>query len=180
VKAAGKEKVCSALAIDRRTGLITQGVNGKGAHVIPEDKLHRLLQQNLQDMRAYQHPVLDSGGTLHPGTRIPNPYDGQAHYSVPASHAEVKAVNELLWQRQAAGEREFGPGYQVPPSALQEMRFDPRWTGDVGNAHAGDPAAACANCNSVLHGVPSNTGRCEYDPDDYRYVNPNEPPRIDG
>lgn len=173
VKAAGKERTCSAVAIDLKSGLITQGVNGKGQHAIPEDKLHPLLQQNLQDLRAYQHPVLDQGGGLHSPTRIPNPYDGQAHYSVPASHAEVKAVNELLWQRQADGEAVHGPGYQVPPSALQEMRFDPRWTGDVGAAHAGDPAAACANCNTVLHGVPSYTGRCEYDPDDHRYVNPN-------
>jgi hypothetical protein len=159
---------CSALAIDRRTGLVTQGVNGKATDVIPPDKLHPLLQQNLQDMRAYKHPVrgaVDKDGT-------PLVHDGKAHYSSPAGHAEVKASNELLWQRQAA----LKPGQELPASTLDDLRIDPRWTQPTGGAPIGGAAPACANCNSILDGVGSYTGRCTYDSHDGRYLNPAVPP----
>ena len=166
-KRAGEGR-CSALAIDLKTGLVTQGVNGKATDVIPPDKLHPLLQQNLQDMRAYKHPV--QGATDKDGN--PVVHDGKAHYSAPAGHAEVKATNELLWQRQAA----LKPGEQLSPDVLHELRIDPRWTQPTGDAPIGAPAPACANCNSILHGVPSYTGRCTYDSHDSRYQNPAVPP----
>lgn len=176
----GKEGRCSAVAVDLKTGLVTQGVNGKDTQVIPESNLHPLLQQNLQDLRAYKHPVLaNQHGDLAETKHSNGVYDGQAHYSNPAQHAEVKAVNELLWQRQAAGEAQHGPGYQLPPSTLNEMRFDPRWTAKTGDAGVGDSAAACANCNTILNGVPCYSGRCQYDTSDYRYGNPNVPPHKD-
>jgi hypothetical protein len=157
---------CSAVAIDLKTGLVTQGVNGGRGDVIPPHNLHPLLQQNLQDMRAWQHPVQGKDGTV-------SVHDGKAHYSQPASHAEVKATNELLWQRQS----QLGPGETLPPSTLNELRFDPRWTAQTGaDGSIGSSAAACANCNSILHGVPSYSGRCEYDPKDSRYQNPSVPP----
>ena len=37
------------------------------------------------------------------------------------------------------------------------------------NMAVGQEAPACANCDSVLHGVPSYTGRFSYNPFDYRY-----------
>jgi hypothetical protein len=153
---------CSAVAIDLKTGLVTQGVNGGRGDVIAPHNLHPLLQQNLQDMRAWQHPVQGTN-TVH---------DGKAHYSQPAGHAEVKATNELLWERQS----KLGPGETLPPSTLGELRFDPRWTAQTGaDGSIGSSAAACANCNSILHGVPSYSGRCEYDPKDSRYQNPSVP-----
>jgi hypothetical protein len=155
----GKEKVCSAVAIDLKTGRVTQGVNGKPADQIPPENLHPLLQQNYQDLRAYKHPTESAPGE----TSVTE--DGKAHVSVPAQHAEVKATNELLWQRQS----ELPEGETLPPSTLNEMRFDPRWTGNVQGAGIGDPAPACANCNTILGGVPSYTGRFQYSPQDYRY-----------
>jgi hypothetical protein len=172
-KKAGEGR-CSALAIDLKTGLVTHGVNGRAGDVIPQQNLHPLLQQNLQDMRAWQHPVQPKAGA----TGDPIVHDGKAHYSEPAGHAEVKATNELLWQREA----QLKPGETLPPSTLNELRFDPRWTAQTGPGEAGAigaPAAACANCNSILGGVPSYTGRCEYDSHDGRYQNPSIPPHED-
>lgn len=157
---------CSAVAIDLKTGLVTTGVNGSGADVIPPKNMHPLLQQNYQDLRAWKHPV--QGTTMV--------MDGKAHYSTPAGHAEVKATNELLWARQA----QLKPGETLPPSTLGELRFDPRWTAQTGQDGAiGGAAPACANCNSLLDGVPSYTGRCQYTTRDERYENPSVPPYED-
>jgi hypothetical protein len=161
---------CSALAIDLKTGSITHGVNGDRTDVIPPGNLHPLLQQNHQDLTAWKHPVEPKDGAE------PSTLDGRAHYSEPAGHAEVKATNELLWQREAARKPGDPP---LPPSTLNELRFDPRWTAQTGSAGIGDPAPACANCNTILHGVPSYTGRCEYTPEDSRYQNPAVPPFVD-
>ncbi|HEX5402867.1 MAG TPA: YwqJ-related putative deaminase [Pseudonocardiaceae bacterium] len=160
------ESRCSAVAIDLKTGLVTTGVNGNGGDVIPPKNLHPLLQQNYQDLRAWQHPVQGTTQTL----------DGKAHYSTPAGHAEVKATNELLWAREA----QLKPGETLPPSTLGELRFDPRWTAQTGADGAiGGAAPACANCNSLLDGVPSYTGRCTYTPRDDRYANPSVAPYED-
>jgi hypothetical protein len=174
INGGGKEKVCSAVAIDLKTGSITHGVNGKPDDVIPPENLHPLLQNNYQNLRAHEHNV-DGGGNLRPGQE-PAPastMDGRAHASVPNNHAEVKATNELLWQRQNA----LKPG--DPPldqSTLNEMRFDPRWTG---KGKIGGEAPACANCNTILDGVPSYTGRYNYDPKDSRYTDTMVPPHND-
>ncbi|HVV22635.1 MAG TPA: hypothetical protein VHF06_24580 [Pseudonocardiaceae bacterium] len=158
----GKEGVCSAVAIDLRTGSVTHGVNGGKGNVIPENNLHPLLQQRYQDMRAWQHPEQNADGSFKP---VGNEHDGQVAPADPLRHAEVKAANELLWQRQKAGEEQFGPDYKVPESALGELRVDPRWTD---NAKLGQPAPCCGNCNSILRDVPSYTGRYQHAPLDPR------------
>lgn len=155
-KVPGKERVASAVAIDLRTGSVTTGINADERSAIPTDKLHPLLQQNLQNLRAWKHPV--EGTDEDPG--------GIAHMSKPAQHAEVKAVNEILWQRQIAGEAQFGKGYQLPASALDDIRV---YTTKCSSGHVGEAFPFCANCNSILHGVPSYTGRYEQDPKDARY-----------
>ncbi|GAA4023394.1 hypothetical protein GCM10022247_54670 [Allokutzneria multivorans] len=172
----GKEQVCAAIAIDLRTGLVAQGVNGRSQDVVPEGRLHPLLQQNLQDLRAYQHRVLADGDGTLAATRLGSGlYEGQAHYSQPAAHAEVKAVNELLWERQDV----LKAGARLPASVLAELRFDARWTAPQRQAGTGDPAPACANCSAILRGVPTYSGRCTYDPCDYRYRNPAVEPHTD-
>lgn len=160
----GKEKVCSAVAIDRKTGLVTHGVNGKADDVIPEQNLHPLLQNNYQNLRGWQHEVQTTDGNSY--------LDGRAHESVPANHAEVKAVNELLWQRQA----KLPEGAQLGPDTMKEIGFDPRWTKDTGHGTLGGEAPACANCNTILHGATSYTGRYQHAPLDVRYKDTQIPP----
>lgn len=151
----GKEGVCSAVAIDRRTGLVTHGINGKRTDVVPYSNLHPLLQQNIQNLRGWDHEVKEADGT----TSI---LEGKAHPSIPANHAEVKAVNELLWDRQS----KLPEGQTLGPDTMKEIAFDPRWTAT--KVLQGE-APACANCNTILHGAESYTGRYQYAPLDTRY-----------
>ena len=154
----GKEKVCSAVAIDRQSGLVTHGVNGSSDDVIPHENLHPILQQNLQNLRGWQHEVQKPEGNSY--------LDGKAHESIPANHAEVKAVNELLWAKQA----KLPPGQTLGPDAMKDISFDPRWTKNTGYGNLAGPAPACANCNTILKGAESYTGRYEYAPLDTRHA----------
>ncbi|MFD9738627.1 hypothetical protein [Umezawaea sp. NPDC059074] len=140
----------SAVAIDRRTGLITEGVNGRNTDVIDEENLHPLLRENIRDMDEWQHPVMrteteaqqapvigengkavkDANGEV---VREDWVLQGRVHSDEPLRHAEVKATNELLWARQRQHEAdwhaEHGPDSTPPPlsrEALQDVRVDPR------------------------------------------------------
>lgn len=132
----------TAVGMDMRTGLVYEGINGSGEDVIPDADLHPTLRQHLADMTGKPggYPVEDdaTGATRsHP------------HPDEPLGHAEVKAVNALLWERHRQG---FDDG----PGALAEMRVDnyhPFRSGGV------QQAPCCANCNLMLQGVPSNAGR---------------------
>ncbi|AHI01386.1 hypothetical protein BC739_003835 [Kutzneria viridogrisea] len=156
-----KDGPCSALAMDLKTGTITEGVNGRPNHVLKEEDLHPLLQDNYKNMADWKHPVVDKDGS------VTHTFDGQVHHDKPLRHAEVKATNELLWER----ERNRGPN--DPPldqSTLKELRFDPRFIRNSGeHMQVGGSAAACGNCDNILHNVPSYSGRFSYHPQDHRY-----------
>ncbi|HEY0499608.1 MAG TPA: YwqJ-related putative deaminase [Kutzneria sp.] len=151
-----KDGPCSAAAIDLRTGMITEGVNGRPNSLIPQDNLHPTLQDNLKNMGDWKHDVVGKDGT------VLTTFDGKAHHDQPLRHAEVKAVNELLWERERRG-------METGPSALDELRIDPRFLKDGTHMKVGGEAGACANCYNILDGVPSYTGRFPYHPDDHRY-----------
>lgn len=110
--------------------------------------------------------------------------EGQPHFDEPLRHAEVKAVNELLWARQRQHEegwRTTNPDSAPPPlgrDALEDMRFDARWT-EARNREPGDPADACANCHNMLRDVPSYTGRLQVPPGDYRIDETRIPPALE-
>ncbi|MGA4730475.1 hypothetical protein ACPB67_23890 [Micromonospora taraxaci] len=194
----------SATAIDLRTGKIAEGVNGTDLDLIAPKNLHPLLRDNYLDMAEWEHPVMRSETeaaqtpVLDPvsGKAVRNEagdivfkdavLDGRAHFDNPLRHAEVKATNELLWERQRLHDeqwrREHGPDSEPPPlgrDVLDEMRFDPRWLDDARHHSPGDPAPACGNCNSILRGVPSYTGRYQFPPGDYRRMDTFEPPWSD-
>ncbi|MGW8554126.1 toxin glutamine deamidase domain-containing protein [Streptomyces tubercidicus] len=200
---------CSALAIDRRTGLITEGINGQADDTIRPENLHPLLRDNYMGMAAWQHPVMlsegevrqahilgEDGKAIRDDENKPISGDmvmvGKTHNDHPLRHAEVKAVNELLWARQrtqeAQGRAENGDN-SVGREALSEMRFDPRWTQEnIGKGKKnkgqviflpGQPAPACTNCNCILRDVPSYTGRHQYPLGDYRRKDGLQPPAME-
>lgn len=168
-----KESTCSSLAIDLRTGSITHGVNGPTNAVVDPKNLHPLLQNNYQQLRAHNTEVRPEPQFGNEPTVL----QGKAHDSVPLNHAEVKATNELLWQRQDA----VGQDVKLPPETLQELRVDPRWTTDspASGMTPGGAAPCCANCNSILDGVPSYTGRYQYNGTDTRRGGDNMIPPVD-
>jgi len=140
----------SAVAIDRRTGLITEGVNGQDYHLINPENLHPLLRENFRDMDEWQHPIMRTETEAHQTPVLDENHkavkdadgnvvrqdwvlQGQVHPDQPLRHAEVKATNELLWARQRQHEAdwhaEHGPDSTPPPlsrEALADVRVDPR------------------------------------------------------
>jgi hypothetical protein len=115
-----------SLAIDLRTGAIYEGLNGReGYNVLPQAEWHQTLTDNWN-------------APWEPGT--------SPHPSPPMSHAEVKAVNQALWDRTALG-------LPVGQDGLGEILISPDFTFKDG----GTPAPACSNCTHTLAGVQSLT-----------------------
>jgi hypothetical protein len=150
----------NAVGIDRRTGEVVEGVNGRQRESIPEDRLHPVLRERLDQMRAggpYPQynpdgsPALDSNGqqvtTVYP------------HGDDPLRHAEVKVVNELLWRR----------GPDADASVMNEFQVDTQFP--FGPDGIRD-APCCANCNRLLEGTPNNAGRLTHPPGhpDQRFI----------
>ncbi|MDG4835723.1 YwqJ-related putative deaminase [Micromonospora sp. WMMD967] len=140
----------NSVAVDLRTGEIFEGINGRPRDVIPDDKLHPILRERLEEMRANgPYPQYNRDGTpmMRDGEQVMTPYP---HGDNPLRHAEVKAVNEMLNRR----------GPDVDASVMSEFRVDNRFPfrneGPV-------PAPCCANCHRLLAGTPSNAGRLTYD-----------------
>jgi hypothetical protein len=123
-----------SVGLDRRTGVVYEGLNGKQSDVIPDADLHDTLRRNLAAMRR-------AGPYGDEHRDFPHPRD-------PRLHGEVKATNLALWERTAGG---------LPdgPEALGDMTISPDFT----YQHGGGPAPLCANCDGMLAGMHSVHGR---------------------
>lgn len=121
---------CVGAVLDLRTGAIIEAVNGKSTNVIPPDRVHPTIAaryEKFSDWPAPDHPL---------------------------GHAEVKAVNELLWERRsqglpddAAALRELRASVEFPFMQHRRTELPVR------------PAAFCANCQKMLDGVDSSHGK---------------------
>jgi hypothetical protein len=129
---------CISVALDRRTGLMAEGHNRLR---LEEDQLHPLLRERLERYRALC-------------AALPEPFEWdshQLHPSEPGTHAELYAVNELLWAREAAG-------LAVDVDTLRELHVDNEfpWMG------GGQSAPCCGNCTAVIPDVESSAGKLPY------------------
>ncbi|WP_326744824.1 hypothetical protein OG830_21455 [Streptomyces sp. NBC_00121] len=122
---------CVGSVMDLRTGMVFEGINGKFDNIIPADRVHPTIA-------ARYESILDSK---------PAP-------DHPLGHAEVKAVNELLWERQKLGLPD-GEAALSELHASVEFPFLSHMKTDL----PGRPASFCANCNLMLDGVDSSHGR---------------------
>ncbi|WP_125261998.1 YwqJ-related putative deaminase [Streptomyces alboflavus] len=125
---------CVGAVVDRRTGQVFEGINGPGDALIPLNDLHPTL--------ASRYEEIMTAGPPHPAAVL--------------EHAEVKAVNRLLWERRKLG-------LPDDASALGEMRasvyFPFKKDRDLDVPVPPKAAPFCANCARMLHDVPSNSGR---------------------
>ncbi|MFC3352311.1 hypothetical protein ACFOOM_33770, partial [Streptomyces echinoruber] len=134
---------CVGAVIDLRTGQIFEGINGRANNIIPEDQLHPTLAERYASIG-----------------------DPPPHKDHPLGHAEVKAANQLLWERTKRG---------LPdgPEALSELRASVEFPfmKHKETGLPGRPAPFCANCNHMLEGVPSTHGRYTgYPPSDENWI----------
>lgn len=123
-----------AVGIDRRTGAVYEGVNGDSAQVIPAADRHQTLSDRVQDMK-------DNKGEDGYTWRDESTGHDTKGDDDPFGHAEVKAANGMLNERQAAG-------VESGDSAIGEMSFAPLfpWT-------KSSPARTCPNCSHLLDGA---------------------------
>lgn len=129
---------CIAVGVDRRTGRVYEGINGRKGSQMPPGDIHPTIQDRVDGVRgAGPYPDADGGRTF--------PYP---HPDLPLRHAEVKATNMALNDRRAMG---------LPDgtAALPEIMMHPHFVYTRG----GMPAPFCVNCHNVLGGVESSTGR---------------------
>ncbi len=137
-----------AHVMDTRTGEIFETTNGPKGSEIPPSRVHPDIQQRLDDIRAAgPYPVFDKNGNPVPGQT--QPYPG---FDLPLRHAEVRATNEAL--------------HANPGSSIDDMIADTTFLRRDGLKDA----PFCANCSGILSGVPSNSGRLEFDPQTQRIV----------
>lgn len=129
----------SAVAIDRRTGEVFEGTNGRLRDAITNERLHPLLKARLKLLKG-KYQAYENGKPLE------GKVQSYPHFENPRVHAEVKAVNELLWKRGG------GFGEEV----FRELRVDNYFPFNPGGVKS---APCCANCNALLRDVPSNAGR---------------------
>jgi hypothetical protein len=173
---------CVGWTIDRRTGEIFEGANGRRGTTIPPDEVHPLIQKNVDEAQAAGpytaygndgQPMLENGAPR----QIPYPHDDP-----PLRHAEVRATNEALMVRENARREELDlPPYQhgdhsvLTQEALEDMRIDVMMTKNPGRESGGlEEAPCCANCNLSLKGVQSGSGRWSGDSRDPNatYIDP--------
>lgn len=142
----------SSVGIDTKTGEVFEAVNGRRGDLIPDDQLHPVLRERLEEMRAngpYQQFDRTTGQPLmHNGQPVMTEFP---HGDNPLRHAEVKIVNEMLWRR----------GADVDSGVLNDFRVDNKFPFDPSGPI---PAPCCANCNIMIGGVPSNAGRLTHAP----------------
>ncbi|OLF16985.1 type VII secretion target [Actinophytocola xanthii] len=137
-----------AHVMDTRTGEIFETTNGPKGSEIPPSQVHPEVQRRVDEMRANgPYPEFDKNGNPIPGTS--QPYPG---FDLPLRHAEVRGVNEAL--------------HANPGATIDDMIADTTFM----RADGLKDAPFCANCSGILHEVPSNSHRREYDPDTGRIV----------
>ena len=134
----GQQGNCISTGLDRRTGTVYEGINGTRENVVDPADLHPTLQAN-RDAMIQGSPYEWRDGTG--GHERP-------FFDHDLGHAEVKATNQALWDRESAG-------LPTGKDALGELSMSPYFPYIQG----GMPAPFCPNCNSILDGVHSTTGR---------------------
>ncbi|WP_433698661.1 hypothetical protein [Nocardiopsis sp. CA-288880] len=134
----------NAIVIDRRTGLVAEGFNGhSNGTSIPDVEMHGLIRDRIARMHRPVDPrVPGSGYPQYNEDQEVVRYTPYPHGDTPSRHAEVKALNRLLQEREAAG-------MEV---VVGEFQLDNRFT--LKAERPGD-CPCCANCYRITEGVPA-------------------------
>ncbi|WP_432745578.1 hypothetical protein H7827_14405 [Streptomyces sp. JH002] len=122
---------CVGVVVDLRTGRVFEGINGRTTDIIAPDELHPTLAERYADIA-----------------------DSPPHPDHPLGHAEVKATNQLLWERTRNGLPD-GPEALRDMTASVEFPFKK----DPSTSLPGRGAPFCANCAHMLDEASSTHGR---------------------
>ncbi|MCA1281822.1 YwqJ-related putative deaminase [Saccharopolyspora sp. 7B] len=131
----------NAVAIDRRTGVVAEGINGTPDKTPLNRDLHPELRKHIAAMSG--NPAQTDLSDI-PQSEFP-------HHDTPQRHAEVKALNELMRTR----EKITGDSIDSPEKFqefLDDVYVDARFT-FKDEPH--DIATCCANCARIVSGPDS-------------------------
>jgi hypothetical protein len=138
----GQTGAATAVGIDRRTGDVFEGYNGKpGEDVISKADTNPVIDSRVNTMKK-------PGGYTGP-SKEPLDYPGT---DKPLGHAEVKAANAALNTRDAENLLRAQRGEAPLPTgdaALKEMSFAPQFP----TAKHNPEARTCPNCTKILDGT---------------------------
>ncbi|PDP85279.1 hypothetical protein CQJ94_23110, partial [Glycomyces fuscus] len=132
----------NAIVVDRVTGTVAEGLNGRARFsVIPADRLHPRLKERIDAMYSERgYPMYDpltgepmmvtdkNGRTIQRTSPYP-------HNDSPTRHAEIKAINTLLWERDDA--------------QISDFQLDTWFT----LKNDGSICPCCANCTRITRGA---------------------------
>ncbi|OOC53266.1 hypothetical protein NOSIN_05070 [Nocardiopsis sinuspersici] len=132
----------NAIVVDRVTGTVAEGLNGRARFsVIPEDRLHPRLKERIDAMyseRGYHmydpltgEPMMVTGRDGRTTQRT----SSYPHNDLPTRHAEIKAINTLLWERDDA--------------EISDFQLDTWFT----LKNDGSICPCCANCTRITRGA---------------------------
>ncbi|MFD6952329.1 hypothetical protein ACFWGT_19785 [Nocardiopsis sp. NPDC060348] len=132
----------NAIVVDRVTGTVAEGLNGRARFsVIPEDQLHPKLKERIDAMYSERgYPMYDP---LTGEPMMVTDRNGQStqrtssypHNDFPTRHAEIKALNTLLWERDDA--------------EISDFQLDTWFT----LKDDGSICPCCANCTQITRGA---------------------------
>ncbi|WP_460999650.1 hypothetical protein [Streptomonospora sediminis] len=135
----------NSVAVDLRTGLVAEGINGRTSDWLRPTLLHKEIGDNLLAMEANGPYIV---GDPERAGAIEHKH---ATRDEPTRHAEIKAVNRLLDAR----------GAPAGTDALKEFRIDNLFT----LRHEGPiNAPCCGSCTRLLKDVSSPNSGKTYDP----------------
>ncbi|MDA0567663.1 hypothetical protein LG943_25555 [Streptomonospora sp. S1-112] len=138
----GRHGAVNAVVFDRRSGVVAEAVNGNPGDLIRPEHVHPLIAERIEQMRGrYPDP-----GYPRTSRRRHMPFP---HFAHPLRHAEIKALNALLWSR----------GYDVNGIDLNEFQIDAMFTLFEDGARI---APCCANCSRIVQGARTNNLRYYY------------------
>ncbi|HEX7657935.1 MAG TPA: hypothetical protein VF444_00540 [Pseudonocardiaceae bacterium] len=131
---------CISVGIDRRTGAVYEGANGRSDETIGTNEVHPTIKQN--------YDKIENGGPYSWEADGSDSVQVRPHPDQPLGHAEVRATNEAMWDRTKQG---LSDGPETLGEIIQAPYFP--------YLNGGGPAPFCANCNLTLDGVESAAGR---------------------
>ncbi len=128
----GNKSVVTAVVVDNLTGRVFTGTNTRN----PVSTPHPVLAERLNDIDP-----------------------SRMHFSYQGNHAEVHALNEALWTRDALYESQ-GSSRSVNSADLSSFTMDTAWgkTSNNRGMVAGETAHRCANCTQLTEGVNNLAG----------------------
>lgn len=147
----GAARLSNQIEADIAAGRMSRRQAGPVGAVVVDNRTNQTFTGRNTGIPENLHPVLEQ--------RLQNMDPTRMHNSRAGSHAEINALNDALWAREAQNRAR---GITAPLTArdLNTMTLDTAWTrtNQGGGMVQGQSAPRCANCTQLTRGVQNLAG----------------------